>query len=376
MFLALRELWFARTRLALMGAVIGLIAILMVLLSGLASGLVHDGVSGLQQTPVQAFAFEEGTKIDSAFSRSVVTEEQRDAWRARPDVAEAELMGTMIVNARNQDGAAVDLTLFGIETGSFLEPDATDGTALAAATDIVVSESARDEGIGLGDTITVDRVGTELTVVGFTAEQRTFGHVDVAYVPLATWQEIHAGSAVGADPPPQVYTEASVVAVQGVDGAVPDLAGGDAAAGTSSKTLAESFDASPGYTAELMTMSLIQVFLYAIAALVVGAFFTLWTVQRTRELAVMRAMGASTRFLMGDGLMQAIIVLTVSVTVGAGLGVAFGVLLLGTGMPFALVPGPILGGAALLVVLGLIGAAFATVRIAAVDPLTALGENR
>ena len=40
------------------------------------------------------------------------------------------------------------------------------------------------------------------------------------------------------------------------------------------------------------------------------------------------------------------------------------------------VPGPILGGAALLVGLGLLGAAFATVRIAAVDPLTALGENR
>lgn len=376
MFLALRELWFARTRFALMGAVIGLIAVLMVMLSGLASGLVHDGVSGLQQTPVQAFAFEQGTKIDSAFSRSVVTEEQRDDWRARPDVAKAELLGTMIVNARTQEGTAVDLTLFGVEKGSFLEPHADQGSALAADHDIVVSESARDEGVRLGDTVTIDRVGTELTVVGFTGEQRTFGHVDVAYVPLATWQEIHAGSAAGDDPAPQVYTEASVVAVQGLDGAVPDLTAGDAAAGTTSKTLSESFDASPGYTAELMTMSLIQAFLYAIAALVVGAFFTLWTVQRTRELAVMRAMGASTRFLMGDGLMQAIIVLTLSVTVGAGLGVGFGALLLGTGMPFALVPGPILGGAALLVVLGLVGAAFATVRITAVDPLTALGENR
>lgn len=376
MFLALRELWFARTRFALMGAVIGLIAILMVMLSGLSSGLVHDGVSGLQETPAQAFAFEAGTKTDSAFSRSVVTEEQRDAWRARPDVAAAELFGNMIVNARNQDGTAVDLTLFGIEAGSFLEPDAAQGTALAADHDIIVSESARDAGVSLGDTITIDRVGTALTVVGFTAEQRTFGHVDIAYVPLATWQEIHAGSASGDDPPPQVYTEASVIALQGVDGAVPDLAGGDAAAGTTSTTLSESFDASPGYTAELMTMTLIQVFLYAIAALVVGAFFTLWTVQRTRELAVMRAMGASTRFLMGDGFMQAIIVLTVSVTVGAGIGVGFGALLLGTGMPFALVPGPILGGALLLVALGLIGAAFATVRIAAVDPLTALGENR
>ena len=46
-FLALRELAFARGRFALMGAVIALIAVLMVLLSGLSVGLVNDGVSGL-----------------------------------------------------------------------------------------------------------------------------------------------------------------------------------------------------------------------------------------------------------------------------------------------------------------------------------------
>jgi putative ABC transport system permease protein len=58
MFLALRELTFARTRFGLMGAVIALIAVLMVMLSGLSVGLVNDGVSGLQKLPVTAFAFE------------------------------------------------------------------------------------------------------------------------------------------------------------------------------------------------------------------------------------------------------------------------------------------------------------------------------
>ena len=73
MFLALRELWFARNRFLLMGAVVALISILMVILSGLSSGLVNDGVSALQRTPIQAFAFAPDTKADSAFSRSVVT---------------------------------------------------------------------------------------------------------------------------------------------------------------------------------------------------------------------------------------------------------------------------------------------------------------
>ena len=49
MFLALRELRFARWRFTLVGSVVALITVLVVLLSGLSSGLVNDGVSGLQR---------------------------------------------------------------------------------------------------------------------------------------------------------------------------------------------------------------------------------------------------------------------------------------------------------------------------------------
>lgn len=376
MFLALRELAFARTRFGLLGAVIALIAVLMVLLSGLSSGLVVDGVSGLMRSPVEVVAFSEGTKTDSAFTRSEVTTAQRDSWAARDDVADAELLGTSIVNAKNDDGTPVDLTLFGVDPSGFVAPDAADGRPLAAAGEAVLSSSARDEGVALGDVITLDRLGTELTVVGFTADQRTFGHVDIAYVPLPTWQEIHAGLLPGEQPDAGTYDVASVVAVRGVDGALPDLAAADAAAGTSARTISDAFDSSPGYTAELMTMQLIQVFLYAISALVVGAFFTLWTVQRTRELAVMRAIGASTGFLLRDGVLQAAIMLTAAVGVGVAVGLGLGSLLLGTGMPFALQAAPVAGGAALLLGLGLVGASIATVRIASIDPVTALGENR
>lgn len=183
MFLALRELWFARNRFLLMGAVVALISILMVILSGLSSGLVNDGVSALQRTPIQAFAFAPDTKADSAFSRSVVTEEQAQAWRMQPDVQDAELFGNMIVNAKTRSGTPVDLTLFGIEPGSFLEPVTADGRGLQADTDIVVSSTFRDDGVAIGDTVILDRLGTELTVVGFTEDKRTFGHVDVAYLP-------------------------------------------------------------------------------------------------------------------------------------------------------------------------------------------------
>lgn len=376
MFLALRELAFARTRFGLMGAVVALIGVLMVLLSGLSSGLVVDGVSGLMRSGVEVVVFAEGTKTDSAFTRSEVTVAQRDAWAARQDVADAELLGTSIVNAKNEDGTPVDLTLFGVDPAGFVAPDAAQGRAVAGEGEVVLSASARDEGVALGDVLTLDRLGTELEVVGFTADQRTFGHVDVAYLALPTWQEVHAGLLPGDEPDAGTYDVASAVAVRGVDGVLPDLAAGDAAAATSARTIEDAYDSSPGYAAETMTMQLIQAFLYAISALVVGAFFTLWTVQRTRELAVMRAMGASTGFLLRDGVLQAAVMLTASVAVGVGAGLGLGSLLLGTGMPFALEAGPVAGGAALLLALGLAGATVATLRIASVDPVTALGENR
>jgi len=291
-------------------------------------------------------------------------------------VADAELLGTSIVNARNDDGTPVDLTLFGVDPAGFVAPDATEGRAVAAEGEIVLSASARDEGVALGDVLTLDRLGTQLEVVGFTADQRTFGHVGIAFLALPTWQEVHAGLLPGEEADAGTYDVASAVAVRGVDGALPDLAAGDADAGTSARTIEDAYDSSPGYTAELMTMQLIQAFLYAISALVVGAFFTLWTVQRTRELAVMRAIGASTGFLLRDGVLQAAIMLVTSVVVGVLVGLGLGGLLVGTGMPFALETAPIAGGAALLLGLGLAGATIATVRIASIDPATALGENR
>ncbi len=81
MFLALRELRFARGRFALMGTVI---ALLSGLSSGLSSGLVNDGVSGLKAMPATSFAFHEGTGKDNAFSRSIVGDEELETWQDAP----------------------------------------------------------------------------------------------------------------------------------------------------------------------------------------------------------------------------------------------------------------------------------------------------
>lgn len=375
MFLALRELSFARGRFALMGSVVALIAILMVLLSGLSVGLVNDGVSGLKNLPVTSFAFQKDIATDSAFSRSLVQTSAVGTWAEQPGVEDAAPFGNTLINGRTNTGVDIDLALFGVEPGSFVSPTASKGESLSNTPgELVISQTAAEDGLSIGDTVTVEPLGTQLRVVGILGGQSTFGHVDVAFVPLKTWQEIRAGARPGEPVPPRVYDDITAVAVK-ADKSV-DLAAGDAAADTTSLTLDESFGASPGYTAETSTLSLIQAFLYAISALVVGAFFTVWTIQRRQEIAVMRAMGASTGYLLRDSLMQSFILLLVSAGVGSGIGVGLGAAIGSTPMPFALETGSVAAAGGLLILFGMIGAAVAVLRITRVDPLTALGGNR
>jgi putative ABC transport system permease protein len=323
----------------------------------------------------------QGGRATSPRRRRVHRRARFRPWSHRQGVADAGLFGNALVNAEAGGGGGrsvpVDLALFGVAADSWLAPPATKGTGLGPDPDgIVVSSTVADLGIGLGDVVTVDRIGTRLTVVGITADQNTFGHVDVAYVPLRTWQEIHAGVAPGERARPEAYTEATAVAVLARDGSTVDLAAGDAAAGTTSYTLEESYGASPGYTAETTTLDLIKGFRYVISALLIGAFFTVWTINRRHELAVIRAMGATAGHLVRDTIGQAAVVLVAATAVGAAVGVGAGALLAGDATPFALEAGPVTGASFLLVVLGLLGAAAAAIRVARIDPLTALGGAR
>lgn len=382
MFLALREIWFARARFLMVGGVLALMSILIVIISGLSAGLVNDGVSSLKAAGAQAVAFEEGTKSDSAFTRSVLDLSATEKWKEVAGVEDAAPLGLSIVNAKNSDGTPVDLTLFGVQPGSFLDPAPAEGEsipALAARTDgqptptaheVVVSETLKEEGLKLGDTLTLDRLGTTLTVVGFTDNQRTFGHVDVAYLPIDVWQEVHAGARAGEAARPEAYSEASVVVIRGKNF---DLS---AVPGTDARPMKTAYESSPGYLAESMTMSLIQWFLYAIAALVTGAFFLVWTIQRAGDIAVMRAMGATKGFLLRDSLGQAFMILVASILVGVAIALAMASWLETTAMPFAIEAGPVATGTALLFVFGMIGAAVAVLQVARTDPLSALGENR
>jgi putative ABC transport system permease protein len=153
------------------------------------------------------------------------------------------------------------------------------------------------------------------------------------------------------------------------------FAAADLAAGTKTTSREEAIKAVGSYTAENGSLTLMRGLLLAVSALVVGAFFTVWTIQRSADLAVLRAIGASTFFLIRDALAQALIVLTVGGVVGTALAVGAG-FLAQRSVPLVLNLGTTVTPLLTILAVGMVGAGLALRRITSVDPLTALGAAR
>ncbi|MFF5971153.1 ABC transporter permease [Streptomyces sp. NPDC012769] len=360
MFVAWRDLRFAKGRFALMGTVIVLITLLVGLLSGLTAGLARENVSAITGLPADRLAFAAPPAGQSvSFTRSTVTEDQWRRWAERPGVTDAEPLGIRTLNGTAGERTAA-LSAFGTEPGTGLAPESG---RLGPGRAVLSESAAKELDVTAGDAV---RLGPlEATVVA-VAGDASYSHTPVVWISLDDWQELGLG---GTTPEEQ----ATVIVLRG-SGA--DWAAGDEALGTRARTLDDALTAIGSYQAENGSLQMMRGFLFVISALVVGAFFTVWTIQRGADVAVLKALGASTPYLLKDALGQAVVMLGAGTLLGTGLAVAIGALISGGDVPFVLQPLTVLGPAAVMIVLGALGAALSIRRITAVDPLTALGSAR
>ena len=356
MFVALRDLRHAKGRFALVGLVIGLVALMATLLSGLANGLVDDGISGLRRLPATDLAFQDGA--DSTFSRSTLRPDSLAVFEG-VDGVEATPIGVSFLNARRSNGQTIDIALFGIAPDSFLAVSDEARDALVGEPGLILSDRFEAEGIAVGDDLTIVGVEQTLPVLGFTYSG-SYGHVDIAFASLETWQDVYYG--------PDADGRFSAIAIRSDGGTDLDaLAGADVAV----ETKEAAYQGSPGYAGETQTMSLIRGFLLAISALIVGAFFTVWTVQRAGEIGTLKALGASAAYIVRDAVGQMTVVLVISTVVGSAVAVGLGQFV-GGDVPFSLEAGSILTSMLLLIVIGIAGCFIAVRRITSVDPIVAL----
>ncbi len=347
MFLALRDIRFAKGRFALMGSVVALITLLLVMLSGLTSGLGNQSTSGIASlsdagATTIAFGAPEGGEAKASYTESQVSAAQVKQWKDTVDFAEP--LG--ISQTRFQAGSSTNVAVFGVEPGGKLQPATVkDGTV------VISSSIAADLGVETGDTAALGALDLTVSKV---VEDQWYSHTPVVWTSTSDWQQIsHANDSVG------------TVVVAGADGNVDGMV---------TNSVSGSFQALGAYQSEHGSLLLMQGFLYGISALVIVAFLTVWTVQRTRDIAVLKALGASSRYVLKDALTQAAIVLVAGALLGGVMGLVGG-FFAAQAAPFLVSAATTLIPVAGIVVLGLAGSALAVRRVIRVDPLIALGGN-
>ena len=330
MFLALREIVTARGRFFLIGGVVALITLLLVMLSGLTQGLSKQNTSALEalgeNTPNVTFSTE-----DPSFTESEIFAE---------DVTDGAIpLGATQTKLDGQGGVAV----FGLPAGTQIP--GTD--ILIPDRGMVLSESI-DEEMNAPSQATLG--GVDLEVRGAVPDEY-YSHSPVVWVDTATWQKVsHAREGM---------VGVALLSAEPTDTSV---------------SMGKALTGLPAYNSERGSLLTMQAFLYGISALVTIAFLSIWTIQRTRDLSILRALGASVKYLLKDAIAQAAIILAAGVGAGALVGWLLGLAAQGT-VPFEVSVMTVIVPALGIWLLGIAGAFLATRRVSKINPLDALGGN-
>ncbi|MFT4245753.1 MAG: ABC transporter permease [Micrococcaceae bacterium] len=342
MLVGIKDLMHAKARFLLITLVALLLTVLVGFLTGLGKGLDREGNQAIADTDAQSIVLQK----PSGNSELSFTDSQ---------------LNQADINAYQKDKA----TPVGLSMGKVVKGKNTDNVVLwgqsnVSAGKVKISKSTAELlNAKVGDTVNIFSQDFEVSKI---VDDKSFSFVTVLDMNLNDWQKIAAQLTGSQD------VKASFLMADSKD-----------ISAANSQTVVESkknsYAAISGYAPQQNSFKMINAMLYGITALVVGAFFAVWTQQRKQDIAVLKALGASKGTLLKDALGQATIVLAIGVLAGTLLNVIFG-LLIQKVMPFELNFMTIGLPAVIIMITGLIGAGLAVKSITKVDPLIALGSAR
>ncbi|MBL0386913.1 ABC transporter permease [Tumebacillus sp. ITR2] len=371
MYLAMKELMRNRTRFLMIAVIFTLIAWMVFLLSGLGNGLQTLSAATMKSMKADYLIFEQGSK--ASLSKSLLAEEVVATASQLPGVEAASSMGSTMATVRKSSAEKsedkLDIAIIGIEPGSFLEPAVVEGKGLSVngVTEVIVNDSMKKEGFKLGDTLKLDGSTHELTIVGFVKNQ-TYNHVAVVFTPIEGWRNIMF-AAPGSDK--GIHKPVNAIVLQGkeIDPAVIDSKLKD----TNTVTHETAVQGMPGYKEESGTITMMLAFLLVISAFVLGVFFYVFTMQKTNQFGIMKAIGAGNKFLGKTVVSQVFILSIVSILIGIALTYGAAAVM-PEGMPFILDSKLVFGYSLILLAIAILSSLVSVRKITKIDPLKALGR--
>ena len=369
MFLALREIRHEPVRFGLIISVITLVAYLTFFLASLAVGLAHLYRAGIDGWNSGSVAITDASNENLSASRlsdnqlstaqTLATDNGTTASTVMSTAAVAQAEGVT-----DEDGEALrdDVFAFGINLDGELSPAVTSGHTISDPTkEILVDDSLQAKGLKAGDTIRLLGSDHDWTIAGFTHDT-TFQSA-----PVVTLD----GQALSQYGPTSLSPAVSAVVFKA------DLTGDSQAmksaqdAGLRILTSEELIRTLPGYSAQVLTFSLMIGSLILIASTVLGIFIYVLTLQKRPVLGILKARGVPTGYLVRSGCAQTLVLSVTGIGIGLLLTVVTSLVLPGT-VPFRL-SGPLdLLIAAAFVLVSVIGGLISVRVVSRIDPVEAI----
>ncbi|MGX7205072.1 ABC transporter permease [Enterococcus pingfangensis] len=352
MFLAWKEIRYAKLRYGLIVGIMILVAYVVFMLSGLASGLADGNRKAIDDWNATAIILsEDSNKVVNASQL-----QQSDTSRVTAkEKAGVGVYATAI--EKKSGGEKTNVSIFGTANDAFIVPKIIKGRLYQNKDETIVSENLLAEGYRLNQSIKVN--DQTLKIVGVIKET-TYMIAPVIYLDPTVFNTLKYGShAGGNDPINMIVTKGQTKIEQGQT--------------KLEKITPETFiENIPGYTPEKLTLNTMIYFLFVVVTAIIGIFMHVITLQKTSIFGVMKAQGVATSYLVRSVLAQAFLVGIIGVAVAVGLSVLTS-LVLPSAMPFAVHATDWALYSVILVVVAMIGGLFSMRTVTKVDPVTAIG---
>jgi putative ABC transport system permease protein len=231
--------------------------------------------------------------------------------------------------------------------------------------------SLRAEGIGLGDQVLLTGASQPVTVIGFTTDSQ-YLLADTLWVTLETWEALRFEVRPETRGRGSIAQAFPVVVSDGADIGTVVAAVDDAVGTTETVTTEEAILALPGVEQQASTFTAIIVVSFVVVALVIALFFALITLEKRGQLAILKAIGSSSIFLLLGILLQALVATVAGYALGFALSRLLAAVLPAT-VPVEFLPRTALSLFVATILMGAVGAMFTFRRVIRIDPASALG---
>ncbi|MCP1425490.1 putative ABC transport system permease protein [Paenibacillus xylanexedens] len=374
MYLAIREMRYAKGRYALIATIMVLVSFLVLFVTGLAQGLAYDNAASVKNMAATHFVLEQDS--NHRFTRSQVDQDQLNQARSVVGQENAEPLGVKMTTVSPiGDTKKIDVTLFMVNPEGWLAPTVTEGSLITDQTkgQVVVDQKLSESGVTIGTVLVDQASGTEWTVGGFV-QNESFSHSPVVFLNEQEWLTLQGGSRTS-------QGSADTNANAPIYNAIAIKDGGDqvdrlsvAMPNTEVITKSDAVSAIPGYKEEQGSLLMMIAFLYVISAFVLAVFFYVITIQKTSQFGILKAIGTRNGYLAGSVSLQ-VLVLSVGSLVISVLLVRLFESILPASMPFQLSFSTLALTCVLFILMSVAGSLFSVWKVTKIDALDAIGRT-